>query len=199
MREIYRAVLVIHVALGSVALVAFWAAIFARKGSHSHKRRGRVFVVSMAAAAATALLLCLAVNVFDVYAIRPPDESLSPEKLAEYPDFVRNLFNGIAGGGVFTLVSLALAMSALRRGDVGAHVGWILAAGTAGHTAFLVSVLPKLLPGIYSRDPTENPIPWLIPPLVGGIASAVTARRAARRYGPRLERRIARLAAAAGE
>jgi len=142
-------------------------------------------VVTMTAAVLTALLLCIAVHVWDPFYIRPPSEPLSPEKLAEYPRFIRGLFEGIAAGGVFALVSLALGMQALARRDIGAHVGWILSAGVAGHTAFFVSVLPKLLPGIWTRDPTENPIPWLLPPLIGSIAAAVTARRAAQKYGAR--------------
>lgn len=48
----YRSVLALHVALGGVALVAFWIALAARKGSPLHLRAGRTYVGSMAGSAA---------------------------------------------------------------------------------------------------------------------------------------------------
>src|SRR5262245_46387634 len=106
MQHAYRIVLSIHVALGSVALLAFWAAVFARKGGVSHRRLGQLFVGTMTSAVLTALALCVAVNVYDPFFIRPPTESLSPQQLAEYPQFIRGLFDGIAGGGVFALLAI---------------------------------------------------------------------------------------------
>src|SRR5262245_33911299 len=105
MPQLYQTVLVIHVTLGTVALMAFWAALFARKGSRQHLLRGRVFVVTMTATVLTALALCLAVNVFDPLWIRPPTKVLSDAEIEEYPHAIRTLFNAIAGGGVFALVS----------------------------------------------------------------------------------------------
>ena len=122
MQQAYRALLLVHVLLGSVALVAFWAAVAARKGSAAHKRRGRLFVLAMAASVVTVLPLCLAVQVFDPLVIRPPEPGISPERLAAYPEFVRGLLRGLAGVGVFTLLCLHLALRALRRGQVVAHV-----------------------------------------------------------------------------
>jgi uncharacterized membrane protein len=181
MQEAYRALLTLHVALGSAALFSFWAAVLSRKGSPAHRLRGRVFVWTMAAAVLTALPLCASVYVFDPLAIRPPEPGLSAAALAAYPHFIRGLFGGIAAAGVFALAALGLALRALRRGRIVAHVGWILSAGVVGHTAFFVSIVPKLLPGIYDRDPTRNPLPWVLPPLVGAFAVAWARRRVQRR------------------
>jgi uncharacterized membrane protein YozB (DUF420 family) len=185
MREAYRALLSVHVALGAVALFTFWIALFARKGSRVHRRAGRVFAVALAASVATALPLCAAVQVFDPLRIRPPEPGLSPGELAAYPHFIRHLFREIAGAGLFAWLALWRGLRALRRRRLVAHVAWILSAGVTAHTAFFVSVLPKLLPGVYSRNPAENPLPWLLPPLVGALGVVLASRAAARRYGPR--------------
>ena len=182
MQEAYRVLLSVHVALGSIALVAFWLALLAPKGSRRHRRGGRIFVWTMAATALTALPLCLAVQVVDPAAIRPPEPGLSAAELAGYSEHVRGLFRGLAGIGVFALACLALALRALRRGRIVDHVVWILSAGVVGHGAFFVSVVPKLLPGIYGRDPGQNPLPWVLPPLVGALAVAWARRVAAHRY-----------------
>jgi uncharacterized membrane protein len=195
MQDAYRSLLGIHVALGSLALAAFWGALLARKGSLPHRRLGRVFVWSMAAAVLTALPLCAAVQVFDPFSIRPPEPGLDAEELAAYPEFIRGLFRGIGGSGLFALFALARGLCAVRRGRIVEHVGWILASGVVGHTAFFVSIVPKLLPGIYDRDPTQNPLPWILPPLVGALAVARTCRRVARRLAAQGTRDIAAEAA----
>jgi uncharacterized membrane protein len=195
MQEAYRSLLAVHVALGSVALAAFWGALFARKGSLLHRGFGQAFVWSMAATVLTALPLCAAVQVFDPFWIRPPEPELDAEQLADYPEFIRGLFRGIAASGLFALFALARGLRAVRRGRIVAHVGWILASGVVGHTAFFVSIVPKLLPGIYDRDPTQNPLPWILPPLVGGLAVAQTCRRVARRLASGEARDIAAEAA----
>jgi hypothetical protein len=141
----------------------------------------------MAASVLAVLPLCLAVQVFDPLVIRPPEPGISPERLATYPDFVRGLFRGLAGVGLFALMCLFLALRALRRGNVVAHVGWILTAGAVGHTAFFVSGIPKLFPGIYERDPTLNPVPWLLPPLAGALLVVWACRRVARLETRRLD------------
>lgn len=184
MQEAYRALLAVHVALGGVALLAFWGALFSRKGSRPHRRRGRIFVWTMAAAVLTALPLCAAVHVFDPIWIRPPEPGLSAEQLAAYPEFIRGLFRGIAFAGVFALAMLWRGMRALRTGNLVGHVAGILTAGVVGHTAMFVSVVPKLLPGIYERDPTQNPLPWLLPPLAGALAVVWACRWTARRFVP---------------
>jgi hypothetical protein len=183
MQEAYRALLAVHVALGSAALVAFWGALVARKGGRAHRRSGGAFVWAMAGAVLTALPLCASVFLFDPATVRPPEPGLGAEELAAYPEFIRHLFGGIAGAGVFALVALARGMRALRRGRIAQHVGWILTSGVVGHGAFFVSIVPKLLPGIYSSDPSQNPWPWVLPQLAGA-AAVFLARRWARRTFP---------------
>jgi uncharacterized membrane protein len=194
-QEAYRSLLGIHVALGSLALVAFWGALLARKGSLLHRGFGRVFVGSMAAAVLSALPLCAAVQLVDPFRIRPPEPGLDAAELAAYPEFIRGLFRGLAGIGLFALFALARGLRAVRRGRIVEHVGWILASGVVGHTALFVSIVPRLLPGIYERDPTQDPLPWILPPLVGGLAVAGTCRAVGRRLAARAARDIAAEAA----
>jgi hypothetical protein len=55
MEAMYRVLLALHVAAGTVALVTFWVAAFARKGSRLHVGAGIVYWRSMVAIIATAL------------------------------------------------------------------------------------------------------------------------------------------------
>lgn len=52
--------LVLHVAVGTVALAAFWGAFAARKGGTWHRRSGRVFFVAMLAVVGTVAPLTVA-------------------------------------------------------------------------------------------------------------------------------------------
>jgi uncharacterized membrane protein YozB (DUF420 family) len=180
----YRAVLFVHVALGCVALVAFWAALLQRKGSPVHRGLGRVFVWTMSATASSALLLCVAVYVLDPAAVRPPGPGLSAAELSAYASSIRALFGGLAVAGVSVLGFLALAMRAVQRGRIVEHVFWILSAGIVGHTAFFVSILPRLLPVVHEPDPTKNPLPWVLPPLFGAAVVVWACLWARRRYPP---------------
>lgn len=53
--DAYRVLVVAHIAAGSVALLTFWAAAFARKGSPWHKRVGKGYLLAMLGILATAL------------------------------------------------------------------------------------------------------------------------------------------------
>lgn len=53
----YEIVKYSHASIGALALIAFWVAAFARKGSPLHVGVGRVYLVTMAAIVATALPL----------------------------------------------------------------------------------------------------------------------------------------------
>jgi uncharacterized membrane protein len=154
--EIYRAVLLVHVALGCAALIAFWAALVQSKGSSAHRRFGKIFVWTMRLTALSALLLCLAVYAFEVDRVRPPTPGLGAEELAAYAGFIRTLFGLLAASALLVLVALGRAMHAMRRGRIAAHVGWILSASAVAHTALFVSILPRIAPGIYGTDPLEK-------------------------------------------
>jgi hypothetical protein len=57
--SLYRIVLSLHGLVGLVALVAFWIAGFARKGSPLHRAAGKAYLVAMLGVVAAALLLSL--------------------------------------------------------------------------------------------------------------------------------------------
>jgi hypothetical protein len=52
--SIYRLLVSLHGFIGVVALASFWAAVFLRKGSSTHRRVGQVFLLSMVGILATA-------------------------------------------------------------------------------------------------------------------------------------------------
>lgn len=56
---LYNGLVAIHVAAGSVALVTFWTAGLARKGSPVHKRAGKIYLVAMLGIIATAALMAV--------------------------------------------------------------------------------------------------------------------------------------------
>lgn len=98
---------------------------------------------------------------------------------------------------VVTLASvLALAGRVDARRRLREHLIGILGSGMSAHTAFAVSVVPRLWPDLYEADPSVNAAPWIVPPLVGSLAIAVTLRHylGARgsertaRFAPRLQR-----------
>ncbi|HEY0501972.1 MAG TPA: hypothetical protein VGD42_00640 [Lysobacter sp.] len=51
----YQMLVVVHVAIGAVALAAFWSAAFLRKGSPLHRRAGQLFLLAMTGIIATGL------------------------------------------------------------------------------------------------------------------------------------------------
>lgn len=53
--DTYRVLVLAHVAAGSVALLTFWTAAFARKGSPVHKRAGKGYLLAMLGILLTAL------------------------------------------------------------------------------------------------------------------------------------------------
>ncbi len=66
----------------------------------------------------------------------------------------------------------AVVRSRAGRPWIVAHLAGLGGAAVIGHGAFFVSVIPRVAPEIWSRDPTENPIPWVVPPLVGVVLLA---------------------------
>ena len=54
-------VLVLHAAVGAIALLSFWTAALARKGSRTHRLAGRIYLGAMAVILLTALPLVLSI------------------------------------------------------------------------------------------------------------------------------------------
>jgi hypothetical protein len=57
--DAYRTLVIAHIAAGSVALLTFWIAAIARKGSPLHKRIGKYYLSAMIGIVATALPMAL--------------------------------------------------------------------------------------------------------------------------------------------
>lgn len=55
----YQSLVIAHIAAGSIALITFWTAAFARKGSPVHKGAGKAYLLSMLGILATALPMAL--------------------------------------------------------------------------------------------------------------------------------------------
>ena len=53
----FKPVLIVHIAAGSIALASMWVPLLARKGSTLHRRAGWVFVAAMATVATSAVIL----------------------------------------------------------------------------------------------------------------------------------------------
>jgi hypothetical protein len=79
--------------------------------------------------------------------------------------------DGIGVACVAVALPLLRALSRAGRGRpwIVAHLAGLGGAAVIGHVAFFVSVLPRVAPQIWSRDPAENPIPWLVSPLFGSL------------------------------
>jgi hypothetical protein len=76
-------------------------------------------------------------------------------------------------------------MRAVGRGRVVAHVRWILSAGVGAHTAFIVSVLPRVVPATHDPDPS-HPLTWVLPGLVGTVVVTSGCLWARRRFPVRM-------------
>ena len=91
------------------------------------------------------------------------------------------LVASVFGSGIVLLVGgfagLVLVGPQSRRRRLRDHLIGILWAGTAAHSAFAISVVPRLIPGIYARDPAVEAAPWVLPPLVGFVGILLAVRR----------------------
>jgi hypothetical protein len=72
---IHQSAFYLHVFVGSMALVAFWLPVFAKKGSSSHIQYGRFFVKAMYAVSISGFIMTTLVLI-DPLAVRQPDMSL---------------------------------------------------------------------------------------------------------------------------
>ena len=57
--DMYRYLVIAHIAAGSIALLTFWIAAIARKGSPLHKRIGKCYLLAMVGIVGTALPMAL--------------------------------------------------------------------------------------------------------------------------------------------
>ena len=108
MNSFHAALLAIHIATGTVAIVAFWLPVLARKGGSLHVRAGRLYTWAMYAVSATALTMSAAV-LFDPVGVRFPDRNLPLDQAMA-------VASGNRMFALFLLMLGLLVLSALRHG-----------------------------------------------------------------------------------
>lgn len=108
MVQLHTLLVYTHIAIGAIALVLFWAPVLARKGSATHVRPGRVYVVCMYAVVISAFAASLMV-LADPLAIRAPGLSFDAQEAAARAERYR-MFS------LFLLMLSVLVFASLRHG-----------------------------------------------------------------------------------
>ena len=108
MNRFHAALLAAHIATGSLAVIAFWLPVIARKGGRFHVTAGRAYAWAMYAVSATAIAMSLAVLI-DPVGVRFPERNLSMTQAFE-------LANGNRMFALFLLMLGLLVLGALRHG-----------------------------------------------------------------------------------
>ncbi len=108
MTDLHELLVILHIAVGSVALVLFWAPAFTRKGSALHKLAGRYYVRAMMTVVISAAISSIMVLV-DPIGIRHPGVEFSPE------DVERRAMN-YRMFSLFLLMLAVLVFASLRHG-----------------------------------------------------------------------------------
>lgn len=84
MVQFHNSIVVLHIAIGTVALLLFWVPAFARKGGRLHIQAGKIYVICMYVVSVSAFVASIMVLV-DPISIRAPDglpESANIEAMA---------------------------------------------------------------------------------------------------------------------
>ena len=97
-----------HIAIGLVAIIAFWIPVLARKGGKSHVSTGKVFSWCMYAVSASALVMCVLVLV-DPIGVVAPARDLDPD--VAYSNAAR-----LRTFAAFLLMLSILVLSSTRHG-----------------------------------------------------------------------------------
>jgi len=97
-----------HIAVGALALVLFWIPLAVRKGSPTHVKVGRVYVIAMYVVALTAFAASLMV-LADPIGVQQPTASLNAEQATQLAERFR-VFS------VFLLMLSILVFTSLRHG-----------------------------------------------------------------------------------
>ena len=182
----------LHIAFGSVGLVAFWVPVIGRKGGAAHKRWGKVFTWTMLATgtAAVGISLCTLIDPIGTH----------PHLVEAGPQWIRGIFGWMMQGLAILTINLAwygwqtvrhkddresqrewrnLALQALL---IAASVNCIVQAWLAdlplmlGMPAIGIATVATNLWFLYHPDP--GPLMWLkehLKALVGAGISVYTA------------------------
>ena len=143
MHTVHAGLLALHIATGTVAIIAFWLPILARKGGPLHVRAGQFYVWAMYAVSFTALAMSLVV-LFDPIGVRVPERNLDMSRAMA-------IANGNRMFALFLLMLGLLVLSALRHGllalrarrgeDVLQRTGHRLLIGALGVSGLVVGVI----------------------------------------------------------
>lgn len=106
---LHTALLALHAALGTAALLLFWIPAFSRKGGRNHRRYGRYYSVVMYAVAVSGALMA-AIVLFDPVAIHAPRD-LPPQDAVRFAAQTRPFY-------VFLLFLSWLTFSLIRHGNL---------------------------------------------------------------------------------
>jgi len=155
-------VLALHIAVGAVALLSFWTAALARKGSPTHRLAGRIYLLAMSGILVTALPLALAyfgrgqalLGVFFLYLILLVGGSVvvAPRAIRLKQDF--EAFRG----GIYPLLAWTLLAAGAATSAIGlwAAQTLLLAFGLVGalRSAYMLRLrrLPGPPPGWWLRE-----------------------------------------------
>lgn len=229
---------IIHIVFGTVALIAFWVPVFARKGAALHTKAGKVFVWSAyVVLAAAALALLGRVAALLAAGLGPADrpalfgfivflgyltlvtyvivrQGMGVLRHKQHPAALRTPLNlalaftaiGASAGIILYALLLAppnrvllfalsplgfvtgagnLRFMHLARPSTRAwfyeHMGAMLGAGIAFHTAFAVFGMSRLFD--LRLDNWVGVIPWVLPAIVGVPATAIWTRHYRRKFG----------------
>ncbi len=109
--EMHFGLIAVHVVAGTVALLAFWVAMLARKGNARHRLGGRFFAWGMRAVTVTAITASILVLV-DPLAVRDPLGTTA----AEGPEAVAALAERARRGALFLFTLGVLVLASVRHG-----------------------------------------------------------------------------------
>lgn len=151
MSDLHHYLVVVHIAIGAVALVLFWVPVLTRKGSPLHRRVGRWYVTAMTLVSISAIASSLMV-LADPIGIRQPDATLSAERIEELAMLYRSMSLFLLMLGVLVFVSLRhgiMALQARNQPDLlrqPAHRALIVLLGVLGLAVGIIGiVLSQLL------------------------------------------------------
>lgn len=108
MHYLHQLLLVVHIAIGTIAIVAFWVPVASKKGGRLHRQAGRIYTWAMYAVAISAIAMS-SIVLFDPIGVRFPDRNLDPARAANIASQSR-LF------AVFLFMLGLLVLSGLRHG-----------------------------------------------------------------------------------
>lgn len=177
----FKPVLFVHIAAGSLALASMWVPMFARKGGVLHRRAGWVFVAAMAIVAISAVILAGGRLFLDS---RPEAKSAGVFLL-----YIALLTSTAVSSGVRVLRAKKRTAPHRNPWDLGLPA--LLVVGSAGIAAFAIST-GQVLFGAFSligvASGVSNLRYWLKPPtsrmhwwfahmngMLGGCVAAITA------------------------